>query len=255
MMFRVIITAALTLLPVILLLRFFYKRDLHPEPRGAIVGTFVRGVLAVIPVLVVAGVLSRLLPSGLGSWTRAWFVAFLLAALPEEYFKLRVLLGYSAAQPCFDEPMDGLVYGATAALGFAALENAMYAWSGGWSVALLRAFTAVPMHAIAGALLGYGIAQQVFPPRRATGILRGFVAAMLLHGFYDFFLLGAQYGEAAGIVSSSQILLLFALSMLVLLVGSIWVIRTLRRIREDQKPTVPPTDLSGAFDEEDACVD
>ena len=235
MALRISITAVLTLLPIVGLLRFFYKRDLNPEPRAALVGTFVRGILVVIPVLLVAGLLSRLFPAGFGPWFHAWFVAFVLAALPEEYFKLRVLTRYSAIQPCFDEPMDGIVYGATAALGFAALENVMYAWSGGWSVALLRAFTAVPMHAVTGAMLGYGIAREVFPPNKSQSILGGFIAAVVLHGLYDLFLLGAQYGVLAGTVSESQILWLFALSMLVLIVGIVWTIRTVQRLRRAQK--------------------
>jgi hypothetical protein len=65
----------------------------------------------------------------------ALYEALPLAALPEELMRLPVVGLYSASRSAFDEPMQGMVYGATAALGFPALENTWYIWQGGWTTA------------------------------------------------------------------------------------------------------------------------
>ncbi|MBE0635840.1 hypothetical protein IH601_07585 [Candidatus Bipolaricaulota bacterium] len=58
MFIRFVMAAVLTLLPIVILLRFFYTRDVHREPRGVLIGTLVRGVFCVIPILVLGVILS-----------------------------------------------------------------------------------------------------------------------------------------------------------------------------------------------------
>lgn len=235
MAFRFAVTAVLTFLPIFLLLRYFYTRDIHREPRGVLVGTFVRGVLVIIPVIVFGLITSTLRQSSLGVWGDALFLSFVLAAIPEELGKLWVIVGYSARRDCFDEPMDGLVYGATAALGFAALENVLYVSSGGWIVALMRAFTAVPMHAMTGAVLGYGISRARFGRELPMGRLITFISAVLIHGSYNFFLSSANFGGSAGILSPLAILGLLLGAGVVLILAAVWTMRTVRRLRRQQR--------------------
>lgn len=156
---RMCLTALCTVLPIILILRYFYTRDLHREPRAILMRTFVFGVLTTLPAILIGILLTAIEPGSPSITLAASDRAFLIAAIPEEALKLLVILSYSASRRCFGEPMDGLVYGITVALGLAALENAIYVLSGGWVTALLRAFTAVPMHAASGAILGNAVAQ------------------------------------------------------------------------------------------------
>src|SRR5690606_17926568 len=112
--------------------------------------------------------------------------AFLYAAIPEEFFKLTVLLFYSLRRREFDEPMDGLVYGAVAAQGFAALENSLYSFSVGPAMTIVRGFTAVPAHACMGIIMGYYVGRARFEPeRRSALIFQGYIFATLVHGLYD----------------------------------------------------------------------
>jgi RsiW-degrading membrane proteinase PrsW (M82 family) len=100
-------------------------------------------------------------------------MAFLSAAVPEEFFKWLIVVLYCARHKEFDEPMDGLVYGAVASLGFATFENVVYVWvsevstQAGLQVALARGLTAVPMHASLGAIMGYFVGSGLQP--RAKG--------------------------------------------------------------------------------------
>jgi hypothetical protein len=116
----------------------------------------------------------------------ALYDAFVVAAIPEELLKLMVVALYCARRVSFDEPMDGVVYGATAALGFAALENVLYVAGGGLTAALVRSVTAVPMHAMMGAVLGYYVARARFGGGRRIEIWKGWGIAVLMHGLYDF---------------------------------------------------------------------
>jgi len=233
------LTALCTALPIILILRYFYTRDLHREPRAVLVRTFVFGVLTTLPAILIGIVLTAVEPGSPSITSAALYRAFLIAAIPEEALKLLVILSYSARRRCFDEPMDGLVYGITAALGLAALENAIYVLSGGWVTALLRAFTVVPMHAASGAILGNAVAQAQFGPSKQGVIGNGFLNAVVVHGLYNFgliaiVLLAEQPDAPRGGNRQAVILGLLVLVAIVLIGEVIWTLRIARRLLSQQ---------------------
>jgi len=73
-------------------------------------------------------------------------------------------------------------------MGFAFVENIFYVLEGGITVALLRAFTAVPAHATFGIIMGYFIGKAKFDNKPFKWNLIGLSVAILFHGAYDFFL-------------------------------------------------------------------
>jgi len=158
--------------------------------------------------------------------------AFLTAAMPEELAKLLVVLLYSARHRAFDEPMDGVVYGALAGLGFATLENLLYVFSGGLGLAVLRAVTAVPMHACCGALVGHYVAQRRFSSHSGRFLLwQAWFWPTLIHGLYDFPLLTLrQLSNPA----PAGALVLVGMTIATLLVGWGWTVRLVRRLRREQ---------------------
>jgi protease PrsW len=78
-------------------------------------------------------------------------------ALPEETVKILVIAAVSAGRRRFADPMDTVVYGAAAGLGFAAYENLAYLvqhvemWR---SLAALRSVLTVPFHGALGIIAG-----------------------------------------------------------------------------------------------------
>lgn len=112
-------------LPAVLLVWYFQARDMFPEPPGVLWLTFAYGCLSVIPAVILGVTLEQTFQAT-HALSAAAFEAFVIAALCEEACKLAVLLGYSFRHSAFDEPMDGIVYGATASLGFAVLHNIDY---------------------------------------------------------------------------------------------------------------------------------
>ena len=142
----------------------------------------------------------------------------------------------------FDEPMDGIVYGVVASLGFATLENILFVFNGGMSVAVSRAFTAVPLHAFVGAIMGYYVGQAWrHPEERRRYILQGYGIAVLLHMLYDFPLMAMAEVEEVGTV-----LLLGLCTLGVLMVCWLWTVRLVRRLRREQLALVVPSVIAEA---------
>jgi RsiW-degrading membrane proteinase PrsW (M82 family) len=228
------VTAVSAVIPSLLLIWYFWARDAQPEPGRVLWATFGLGVLSIIPVLMIELPLTSLLKHLGDPWLRAVLDGFIGAAAPEEGLKLAVLLLYCERHPAFDEPMDGIVYGSVASLGFATLENVLYIGKGGLGVAALRAVTAVPGHAFYGAILGYYVGQaKFFPAHRGRLILRGYLLAVALHGLYDAPLMYVSsfkhHGDASGLAQASILLTLAALVF-----SWRFVVRQIRRLRIDQ---------------------
>jgi len=238
MISRLVVTAAFALIPILLLLRYFRTRDVHPEPRRVLRQTFWLGVLSVIPVILLALPFTFFVPRSSSVTVTALYLAFLTAAIPEELLKLLVVTRFCARRPSFDEPMDGIVYGVTAALGFAALENILYVWDSGWTTALLRAFTSIPIHAATGAMIGYAVARARFGPAKRFTVWKGFLAAVLVHGLYDYGLIAMELYADSAVLSDEaigdQIYVCFLLVLVILIGSVVWTIRTTRRLRSRQ---------------------
>jgi hypothetical protein len=64
---------------------------------------------------------------------------------------------------------------------------------------MARAITAVPMHAFVGAILGYYVGRAHLPGHGNPSALWGLLAALMLHGLYDFPLLTMQAMARGGI--------------------------------------------------------
>jgi RsiW-degrading membrane proteinase PrsW (M82 family) len=238
-------TAVSAIVPSLLLVAYFHSRDVYPEPFRATWLTFGLGVLSVLPVLAVGVPVNRLL-AGFGpdnAYLSGAAGAFLSAAIPEECCKFLVVYFYAARHKAFDEPMDGVVYGVVASLGFATLENIMYTSHGGLMVAVLRAVTAVPGHAFYGAVMGYFVGQARFNqgPGRGWLIVQALVWPILLHGLYDLplFIMGTLRLE----LFTAGFFVLLGLTLAVLAFSGVWAVVLTRRLRREQiKGAVKPPD-------------
>lgn len=186
----IILILVAALLPAILLLLYIWKKDTQKEPTSWLVKAVLWGVAICIPVALVEGGIEALLfgvdgkPSSLLGTTT---MAFIVAALPEETFKLFALWMVLRKNPYFDEHFDGIVYAVCVGLGFAAFENIMYVFSEeDWvSTAIVRALLAVPGHYAFAILMGYYYSVYHFvdhSPKIAAYVL---LMPVLAHGTYD----------------------------------------------------------------------
>jgi len=85
-----------------------------------------------------------------------------------------------------NEPVDGIIYGVTVGLGFAALENLLYTESMGFQVGLWRAVVTCLAHATFSGWGGYFLTAGLPKIPIIQRFLISFGAALFWHGLYDF---------------------------------------------------------------------
>jgi RsiW-degrading membrane proteinase PrsW (M82 family) len=201
----ILITAAI--LPAILLWLYTCRKDAQPEPMSQMLKAFLYGALICIPVSFVENYISGMLFATEGSPSTligSTAEAFLVAAVPEEGFKLLALWLILRHNPFFDEHYDGIVYAVCVGLGFAAVENVGYvlmnadAWL---SVAVTRALLAVPGHYAFAVFMGYYYSLYHFGQKSAKNLLSIFFIPVLAHGCYDAFALTGTVEPVLGGIS------------------------------------------------------
>ncbi len=233
------ILIAASVVPSLLLLWYFVRKDKFPEPPKVIWATFFLGVVIVVPVVPLAMALQELAADGPPLYV-AFGSAFLGAAVPEEFCKLMVLLFYCRRHSEFDEPMDGMVYGVAVSLGFATLENILYVSEGGLTIAIVRAVTAVPGHAMLGAIMGFYVGLGHFSARPRHYLWLAFLVPVALHGLYDYpLMLGGILDKTVGVEPVRNMMLMGA-AIFVLMVEWWLALRMLRRLKAHQKKYLSP---------------
>ena len=190
------------LLPVVLPIAFWVAYHLHvdrhiPEPAGHLVIAFVLGLVSFY--------LGLFLYSSLDT-VNLRRDAFLLAetSLPalfaycifvigpiEELAKMIPFLLVVLRFREFDEPIDGIIYASFIALGFAALENIGYLQYLSPAEAYARGFAGPVIHIVFASLWGYYIGRDYLCGRPLwTTVIAAGVITSLLHGMYDFIVIG-----------------------------------------------------------------
>ena len=185
------------LLPPLFLLRYIYRLDrVEPEPPRLLVLLFVLGMLSVLPAMLLEIAFSAVLESVHLSPVLVLILDnFVVVALAEEGCKFFFLKMRTWKHEAFNYRFDGIVYAAVVSLGFAAAENVLYVFEYGLSIALVRALTSIPGHAIFGIYMGYfyGVAKHAQLTQEDPAFHRRFLrfallVPILLHGFYDMML-------------------------------------------------------------------
>lgn len=179
---------ALALAPGVAIGLYIYWKDEHErEPIGLLVKSFFLGVASTILTLLISWSINTIIAIDHASVAQEAVHAFILVALIEEFSKFIFVRWVLYPNPNFNEPYDGIVYAVTVSLGFAGLENILYVWDGGFEVAVIRMFTAVPAHATFGALMGYFLGIAKFQHKKEHYSLYALGVATLFHGAYDYF--------------------------------------------------------------------
>lgn len=182
---------ASALAPVIFVLIFIYFMDKYEkEPIRLLLSNFFLGAIVSIIITTLLYVIIEI-PLPLHNRTsifEQFIKAFFVVGLTEEFSKYVIVRYYAQPHREFNEPFDGIVYCVMVSMGFAATENILYVFQGGYETAVLRAFTAVPAHATFGILMGYYVGKAKFGKNRILLNLTGLFLAAAFHGAYDFFL-------------------------------------------------------------------
>jgi len=184
------------ILPSIIWLLFYLRRDAHPESNRMVLKIFFYGILAALPaILLEMGILGFLQELKFSPSLLTFLNIFIGVALIEEFLKYLVVREKVLDHPEFDEPIDIMLYMIIAALGFAAAENILILFSLGpvfllgnvFTVSLLRFWGATFLHALCSGSLGYFWALAIFETKKGKNLLAiGLIQAVVLHGLYNF---------------------------------------------------------------------
>ena len=119
----------------------------------------------------------------------AAYTAFIVAGFTEELGKFLAVRQTLYKSPYFSEPMDGLIFAAAAALGFASIENVGYMVSFGAAVVLLRGVFSTVGHVLFAAPWGFALGRQKRGgPSGALFTRAALVVGITAHGLFDFFI-------------------------------------------------------------------
>ncbi|PIV43098.1 MAG: hypothetical protein COX92_01990 [Candidatus Nealsonbacteria bacterium CG_4_10_14_0_2_um_filter_40_15] len=219
------------ILPSVIWLMFYLRRDSHPEPKRMVLKIFFYGMLAAVPaVLLEIGILEEFksLPAALvqnpnfSPFLLSMLNIFVAVALVEEFLKYLVVKGKISNSSEFDEPLDIMLYMIISALGFAASENILILFSLGptfllektFSISVFRFLGATFLHALCSGLLGYFLALSFFETKnRIKLLIAGLGIATLLHGLYNFSIIEIE-GDLAFFI---PILILISLAIFTVL--------------------------------------
>ena len=172
------VTLLLTIGAPLTIIAFIIYSDKFKEPIDLILKTFFLGIFLCIP----AGELNYLL---IQSPDQSYF-----AGLTEESLKFLVLYFYIRPKTAFNEPMDAIVYGTIVSLGFATLENISYVYSGSlevdsFSIAIMRAISAIPLHASCGIIMGYFFGLYAFLGSKLS-LINSLIIPISIHATYNY---------------------------------------------------------------------
>ena len=193
---------ALAIVPGLLLILYVYRKDrVEKEPPILLIKLVLFGIISCIAAGYLEQLESQFLPAyPQGSLQYALQTSFCMAALVDEIVKFLAMRTASWRSPAFNYRFDGVVYGLTAAVGFAIYENIMYVAMYGMQTAIVRAFTAIPLHAFCGAFMGaiysYSKKASIMGNKGASVVytILALLVPMAIHGTYDTFAFLGQQG-------------------------------------------------------------
>ncbi len=172
----------------------YWRGKFEHDPFFLLFTCFTLGVISILPAIACEVILDSLFhfDDAAELWKTA-IESFVFIGLVEEGYKFICLRLFIFNRKEFNGPYNGITYAVMISMGFATIENFFYVFSGDssgqLSTALIRAFTAVPAHAVNAVMMGYfvGLAKMNPDYRRIYNVI-GLIVATFFHGAYDFFL-------------------------------------------------------------------
>ena len=179
---------ALAIAPGIAICLYLFYTDLYNrEPKKNLVISFILGCLAIIPAIIFELAFSS---TDNGTILGTVVFAYAVVGFSEEASKYLGLRFYSYNKKAFDEPLDGIVYAVMISMGFATVENILYAVKyQSLNVVVMRMFLSVPAHATFAVVMGYFVGKAKFDSGKSIKLmLMGLLGAIFFHGSFDFFI-------------------------------------------------------------------
>lgn len=217
------------ILPALFWLWFWTREDkINPEPRGRVGLAFIGGMLAALLAYPLESLVVKMLGidgNSIGAQIQTFapiaIITIVLWAVIEELLKYGSAHFTALRSEDFNEPIDGLEYLITAALGFAALENFIFILNqlmagdilGSIATGHMRFIGASLLHIVSSAAIGACIAREFYKTKTAQVLWRigGVILAITLHSLFNFFIMYENGSNTFIVFSSVWFMVLFLL--------------------------------------------
>jgi protease PrsW len=192
--------------PALFWIGWFYYRDRHkPEPILAIGLSFALGVgcarLAEAAYDLLDPLWSPALPHGGFGDAEFFLYCVVVIGVIEEGAKFLVFIAVCVRLRSFDEEMDGIVYAATVALGFASYENFLYLEVLAGVELYARAISSPLVHTIFSSIWGWAYAKAAIAGRPAAArTALAFAIAVVAHGLYDYLAMSTVLAAGSSLI-------------------------------------------------------
>jgi RsiW-degrading membrane proteinase PrsW (M82 family) len=177
----------LALVPAVIWLIVFYLQDrLEPEPKRYVLGVFALGAVlsGAIGQPLIASFFRVNEWAGYSVWSRV--AADVLIVGVVQSFLIYAAVRYTVFRSDeFDEPVDGIIYGAAAGLGYASMMSISYVVSHGGvdlGVGAIRVAVTALAYASFGGVLGYFLGQAKFEDHSPLWLPFGVILTAVLNG-------------------------------------------------------------------------
>lgn len=190
------------MIPSLLWLWFWLREDKkNPEPKSLLAIVFIMGMVGVICVRPIQELIQNVFTSH--------ELQLILWASAEEVMKFIAVLLILYKTHEVDEPIDWPIYLIAVALGFAALENALFLIkpisTGETTVGLLigqfRFLGSTLLHTVSSGMLGMalGLSIHMRGLKKKTYVMGGLLLAIALHSIFNFFIIKVKGDDLLGI--------------------------------------------------------
>jgi len=241
------VIGAAAIAPALLVLWLVIAADERPGPPARVWVAFLLGAASISLLGLARAPFNAILAIPGNPWMTLALRSVFGVAAPEEIVKVLVIVTVSTRRRTFADPMDTVVYGAAAGLGFAAYENLAYLvqhaemWR---ALAVLRSVLTVPFHGalgiIAGAYLAIARAGTALGAHRhhrdwarISSWALVLFAPIALHAAFDFPLLTLQKN---GDLTPATRLILGSAGVLIGFSSIGFAIRLVRRVGRHHAP-------------------
>ncbi|MEI6528546.1 MAG: PrsW family glutamic-type intramembrane protease [bacterium] len=211
------------ILPALFWLWFWQRQDrLKPEPRLNLLATFIAGAIAVLIALFFENYFSTLFSRAISDGTLIgdfwdnvintfnyydlpldrFALIIILAPVIEELAKFLLTYFFALRRKDNDEPIDASIYLITAALGFSAVENAIFLLEpftkGQLATAIVngnfRTIGPMLIHLVASAVIGMFIGFAFYKSKIAkiVSVIIGLISAIVLHASFNLFIMFSE---------------------------------------------------------------
>ena len=230
---EVVIVLAITILPSVFLFSLImYSDRKSKEPVSMILLAVLSGIFTVCVSLLIDKYIlrSNFFNNLFSTYNVLNLTRISILALVEEFAKLLALYVFLSHNKSYDDIYDGFVYSSVIALSFALIETFLYvikeeSYEVMSSLALLRNFTAIPLHITCGIVMGYYVSISKFSRSREKGyrmLFKGLLIPAIIHTTYNIFF--SIESEISGAMMYNLIVIsLFVLS--IYLIGILYIVK------------------------------